>query len=384
MYRRAFNVSDFRALAAKRLPKSLFEFVDRGSEDDVALESNRAAFARVKFMPKVLVDISARSLSTELFGVPLSMPLAISPTGSAGLLWQNGELALARAAAAAGVPFTLATGSLTSIEQVAAEAGGRLWFQLYMWKRKELSYELVKRAEQAGIEALVLTVDAPIPSNREYNQRNGFVLPFRLNRHNIPGLLARPGWLAGVMGRYIASGRLPRFENYPEELSGSILARRKIDWLSMRPDSLNWDDVKELRQRWPRKLLIKGILRPDDAERALQCGADGVVVSNHGGRMLDGAIASLDALAAICAQVRARAPVLFDGGILRGSDVIKALALGASCVMVGRATLYGTAVDGQEGAARILRILADEMLTTMGLLGCPRIADISADCLQRT
>ncbi len=381
--RHLYNFHDFREQARRRLPRSLFEFVDCGTEDGVAVRNNRAAFERVKLAPKVLVDVSARSTATSLFGVPLRLPIAIAPTGSAGLLWYEGELALARAAARAGAPFSLATGSLTSLERVASEAGGRLWFQLYMWKQKDLSYQLVGRAADAGFESLLVTVDAAVPSNREYNKRNGFNLPFRFNRDNVPGMLAHPGWLLGVMGRYLASGNLPRFENYPPHMQAGILSRRPMEWLALRPDSLSWPDLLELRRIWPRRLVVKGILRPDDAERAIDNGADAIIVSNHGGRMIDSSVAPFDALPAIAARVRGRIPVLLDSGITRGSDVVKALAMGAACVLVGRATLFGTAVAGEAGASAVLDMLHDEMLTTMSLIGCPRVADLGPDCLHQ-
>lgn len=381
-YRQACNVDDFRELARRRLPRTLFEFVDRGSENELALNNNKAAFQRRKFSPKVLVDVSQRSLASELFGKPLGMPVAIAPTGSAGLLWHEGELALARAAKVAGTPFTLATGSLTSLERVAREVGGRLWFQLYMWKDKELSYSLMQRAVDADYEALIVTVDAPVPSNREYNVRNGFTLPFKFNRDNVPGMITHPRWLLGVMGRYLIRGAPPRFENYPPHMQSSILSRRRMEWLSLRPDSLTWADLRELRDRWPGKLLVKGILRPDDAEQAINCGVDGIIVSNHGGRMLDTSVAPLDALPAIAARVARRVPLLLDSGISRGSDVVTAIALGASCTLVGRATLYGTAVAGEQGATKVLQWLRDEALTTMALIGRPTLPELGPDCFH--
>ena len=222
----AYNIADLREIARRRLPKFLFEFGDRGTEDEVSLRNNRAVYERMRFNPRTLVDISGRNQEITLFGKRHKMPVGVGPTGLAGLWWHEGELALARAAAAAGVPFTLATGSLTSMEKIVEDAGGTLWFQLYMWPDRRMSYELVDRTQAAGFDALILTVDTAVTSNREYNLRNGMQLPFRFNRRNVLDVLAHPRWLFGVLARYWLTTGMPRYENYPAELRKQILERR--------------------------------------------------------------------------------------------------------------------------------------------------------------
>lgn len=376
----ALNVHDFHALAKARLPKGLYEFVARGTEDEVALASNRAAYDRYRFVPRTLVDVSQRHAHTTLFGQELTAPLIIAPTGAAGLMWHEGEIALARAAAHFGIPFTIATGSLTSLERVAEQSGGRRWFQLYMWPQKELSLELIGRAQRAGYEALVVTVDTAAPSNREYNLRNGFSIPFRFSRTNILDVLGHPRWLFGVLAKYMLSTGMPKYENYPKSLQSSVVAQ-PLARAMPKSDSMNWDDLKAMRQLWQGPLLVKGVLHADDALRALQCGADGIIVSNHGGRMLDQSIPPLLALPRIVDAIAGRIPVLLDSGITRGSDVVKALALGASAVLVGRATLYGVAAAGEAGAARVLELLNQEIVRVLGLIGCPTIDRVDTECL---
>ncbi|HEX6006498.1 MAG TPA: alpha-hydroxy acid oxidase, partial [Burkholderiales bacterium] len=291
----AYNIADLRAMALKRVPKGLFEFVDRGTEDEVSLRNNRAVFERIRFKPRTLVDVSKRSQQITLFGKPHKMPIVIAPTGTAGLMWHEGEIALARAAAEAGIPFTLATGSMTAMEKVAERAGGELWFQLYMWPDRRLSHQLVERARAAGFKALVVTVDGVVAGNREYNLRNGFTIPFSFTRRNVTDVLMHPRWLAGVLARYVMTTGMPRYENYPSEIKRRITAQ-PMGRSQMRNDTLNWNDLRELRKMWPHTLIVKGILHPQDAILAADCGADAVAVSNHGGRNLDGAISPIEAL----------------------------------------------------------------------------------------
>ncbi|MBI4195020.1 MAG: alpha-hydroxy-acid oxidizing protein [Betaproteobacteria bacterium] len=377
----AHNIYDLRAMALKRLPKGLFEFVDRGTEDEVSLRNNREVFERIRLKPRTLVDVSKRSQEITLFGVKHKMPLVIAPTGVAGLLWHEGEIALARAAAEAGVPFTLATGSMTGMEKVAEQAGGELWFQLYMWPDRKLSHQLVERAKAAGFKALVVTVDGVVSGNREYNLRNGFTIPFSFTRRNVTDVLMHPGWMLNVLAKYVFTTGMPRYENYPSEIKFKVTAR-PMGRSQMRNDSLNWDDLRDLRRMWPGKLLVKGILHPQDAILAAECGADGVIVSNHGGRNLDGAISPIEALPEVVDAVAKRITVLVDSGFRRGSDVVKALALGAHAVQVGRATLYGIAAGGQAGAARALAIFRDEIDRVLGLLGCRSVAELGPEYLH--
>ena len=376
----AYNIEDLREIARRRVPKGMFEFVDRGAEDEVALRNNRTAFERIRLQPRALVDVSRRSQEITLFGKPQKMPIAIAPTGSAGLMWHDGEIALARAAAAAGIPFTLATGSMTAMEAIAAQAGGRLWFQLYMWPDRSLSHKLVERASTAGFEALVVTVDGAVSGNREYNLRNGFTVPFSFTRRNVSDVLMHPEWLLGVLARYVFTTGMPRYENYPSEFKHRITAQPMGKGMLLN-DSLNWDDLRVLRRMWPRTLIVKGILHPRDAGLAADCGADGIVVSNHGGRNLDSSMAPIEVLPEIVDAVGKRITVIVDSGFRRGSDVVKALALGARAVLIGRPTLYGTAAGGAAGAARAIAIFREEIDRVLALRGCPGIAALDREYL---
>ena len=374
----AYNIADLREIARRRLPKGLFEFVDRGTEDEVALRNNHAAFERIKLRPRTLVDVSGRSQAITLFGHELQMPIAIAPTGAGGLMWYEGEIALARAAAAAGIPCAVATGSMTAMEKIIEQAGGRLWFQLYMWPDRSLSHKLVERARAAGYEALIVTVDGAVAPNREYNLRNGYTIPFSFSRRNVTDVLMHPRWLLGVLARYVLTTGMPRYENYPSEYKNRITAR-PMGKARMVNDSVNWEDLRVLRKLWPHPLMVKGILSPADAILAADCGADGVIVSNHGGRNLDSSQAPFEVLPEIVDAVGSRLTVIVDSGFRRGSDVVKALALGAKAVLVGRPTLYGTAAAGEAGAARAIAIYREEIDRVLALIGCRSIAELNRD-----
>ena len=369
------SIDAFRDEARRRLPRGLFEFINRGTEDEVAVRNNTAGFERLKLRPRVLVDVSNRSAQTTLFGRRLSMPLAIAPTGAAGLVHHGGDLAMARAAAAAGVPFTLATRSMSSIEEVAAEAGGLLWFQLY--PSSPSAPEVMARAHRAGCEVLVVTVDTPVTPLRRYNQKNGFALPFRPSPRALADMARHPRWCAAVLGRWLQDGGLPRFENLP----GRPRITEGAPAAEMLEGRLDWDSLEMLRGRWPGRLLVKGLLHEMDAAKAADLGADGVIVSNHGGRNLDASIAPVDALPGIVAEVGARIPVLMDGGVRRGSDIAKALALGASAVLIGRPALYGAAAAGEAGVASVLTILRQELDYAQAMTGCPQIDDFGPGVL---
>ena len=371
----AFNIADLREIAKQRMPKGIFEFVDRGAEDEVALRNNRAAFERIKLRPRVLADVSKRSQEITLFGRRQKMPIAAAPTGSTGLMCYQGEIALARAAAAAGIPFTLATGSMTSMEE-AAEVGGTLWFQLYMWPEFAMSKEVVERAKAAGCQALIVTVDGPVSGNREYNSRNGFTTPFTFTRRNVTDVLMHPRWLFRVLARYILTTGMPGYANYPREVQTRITAR-PIGKALLKNDGHVWDDIRALRKVWPNALLVKGIQHPDDAKTAADCGADGVVISNHGGRIVDSSMAPIEVLPEIVDAVGRRLTVIVDSGFRRGSDVVKALALGAKAVLVGRPLLYGAAAGGEAGAAKAISIFREEIDRLLAQIGCANIADLN-------
>jgi (S)-mandelate dehydrogenase len=373
----AVNIEDLRRLAKRRVPRAIFDFFDGGAEDETTLRGNRAAFERVRLLPKVLVDVSAVDLKTEIFGKTANMPLAIAPTGGISAGRAGAELILARAAKACGVPFTMATPSAFTIERVAEEVGGRLWFQLYAVRDREFREKLVLRAKNSGYEALLLTVDLPVSGKRERDPRNGFVTPFKPSWRNSRDVMFKPAWLLEVM-RHGLPG-MANLEGYrftaPAGTDIVTAVGREMD------AGLDWEYVKRLRGLWPGKLLLKGVERPDDAERAAAIGCDGVVVSNHGGRQLDGAAATLDALPHIARTVGNRLTVLLDGGVRRGVDILKARALGAQAVLTGRATLFGAMAGGEPGARRALEILSTELVRAMQLCGARRVAEITPDLI---
>ncbi len=373
-----YNVFDLRDAAKRRLPKAIFEFVDRSTEDEVALRNNRAAFERIKLRHRSLVDVSGRSTKTTLFGKEIALPMAIAPTGAAGLCWHEGELELAKAAAKAKIPFTLATGAMTNMEKIAREANFRLWFQLYVWKQRDLSYGLIERAKNAGFEALIVTTDTIVPPNREYNARNGFNIPFKPNMRFTFDIMKKPEWFINVLVKYLTTIGMPRNENYPEPYQRALRTDPNMQEV-MRQDNLNWEDVKIFRDKWPGILMLKGINRVDDALKAASLGVDGIIVSNHGGRNMDSAAATIDMLPEIAQAAGDKITVLLDSGVRRGSDIVKAVALGAKCVLTGRATLYGTAVGGEAGAAKAVGIIKTEMDKTMAYTGCNGVDEISTD-----
>jgi (S)-mandelate dehydrogenase len=374
----AINIEDLRELAKRRLPRAIFDFFDGGAEDETTLRDNRAAFERVRLLPKVLVDVSSVDTKAEIFGKSANLPLAIAPTGGISAGRPGAELILARAAKAVGVPFTLATPSAFTIERVAEEVGGRLWFQLYAVRDREFREKLVSRAKSAGYEAILVTVDLPVSGKRERDPRNGFHTPYKPSWRNSRDVIFRPAWLL----EYLRHGRpgMANLEGYrfstPSGTDIVTAVGREMD------AGLDWEYIKRLRGLWPGKLLLKGVERPDDAERAAAIGCDGIVVSNHGGRQLDGALATLDALPAIKRSVGNKLTVLLDGGVRRGVDILKARALGAQAVLTGRATLFGCMAGGEAGALRALEILQTELVRAMQLCGVRSIADIERDLIH--
>jgi isopentenyl diphosphate isomerase/L-lactate dehydrogenase-like FMN-dependent dehydrogenase len=267
---------------------------------------------------------------------------------------------------------------MTALERVAEQAGGTLWFQVYMWPDRAASHKLVERAKAAGYQAIVVTVDTPVPPGREYNLRNGMTVPFRFTRRNVTDVMLHPRWLAGVLMRYLATTGMPRYENYPTEVKSRITAL-PMGRSMMTTDSLTWNDLRVLRNLWPHTLMVKGILRPQDAVLAADCGADAVIVSNHGGRAVDSTRAPIEVLPEVADAVGKRMTVLVDSGFRRGADVIKGLALGAQAVLIGRAPLFGTAVAGEAGAARAIEIYRDEIDRMLALIGCPDISALGRD-----
>jgi (S)-mandelate dehydrogenase len=376
---RALSIQDLRRIARARIPRSIFDFFDGGAEDELTLRANRAAFERVRLLPRVLVDVAEVDTRTALFGVESRYPLVIAPMGAIGAGRPGADLALARAAKAHGIPYTLATPATTSIERVAEEVGGRLWFQLYVLRDAEFRGKLIERARAAGYEALLVTVDVPVGGKRERDLRNDFVAPFRPTWRNSRDMWRKPGWILDMLRHGI-----PRMEN----LHGFVQWSTRVTDIGMgsvgrsQDASFDWEGLKRVRDQWPGKLLVKGIERADDAERLVALGCDGLVVSNHGGRQLDGAAATLDALPAIARAVGAKLTVLLDGGVRRGVDILKARALGAQAVLAGRAPLFGVMAAGEPGARRALEILTGEFERAMKLSGARSVAEIVPDLIS--
>ncbi|MGH8734000.1 MAG: alpha-hydroxy acid oxidase, partial [Burkholderiales bacterium] len=344
----------------------------------VTLRENRAAFERVRLLPKVLVDVSKIEAAVDLLGKPSALPLAIAPTGGISAGRPGAELILARAAKAWGVPFTMATPSAFTIEQVAREVGGRLWFQLYCVRNKEFREKLVSRAKQAGYEAILVTVDLPVSGKRERDPRNGFHTPYSPNWRNSRDVIFKPAWALDMLRH-----GLPGMANLEGYRFSTPVGTDIVTAVGREMDAgLDWEYIKRLREQWPGKLLLKGVERPDDAERAVAAGCDGVIVSNHGGRQLDGAAATLEALPAIASAVGSKLTVLLDGGVRRGVDIVKARALGAQAVLTGRATLFGAMAGGEPGARRALEILSTELVRAMQLCGVRSAAEIGPHLLS--
>jgi len=376
---RAVNIEDLRRMAKRRLPRSVFDFFDGGAEDETTLRGNRAAFERVRLLPKVLVDVSRVDTGIEIFGARSNLPMAIAPTGGIGAGRNGADLMLARAARAAGIPYTLATPATASIEEVAEKAGGRLWFQLYVFKNREFRMKLVQRAKAAGYEVMFVTVDLAVGGKRERDLRNDFVAPFSPTWRNSRDMPWKPAWLFDMARHGIPTMKnlegMARSSTRITDIAASV--GREMD------ASFDWEQLKELRDAWPGKLVLKGVERADDAEHAAALGCDGLVVSNHGGRQLDGAQATLDALPAVVRAVGSKMTVLLDGGVRRGVDILKARALGARAVLTGRATLFGVMAGGEPGARRAIEILGGEFERAMQLCGVRRAEDIGAELLAQ-
>ena len=371
---KALNIEDLRRLAHRRVPGFALAYLESGAEDHTTLNANRRVFDRWRFVPDTLVDASQRSLQTTILGAPARMPLIVAPTGFNGMLCHQADILLAQAARDAGIPFTLSTMSSMSIEEIAREAAGvRFWFQLYMLKDRGITRDLLKRAEAAGCEALVFTTDCVHFGNRE-SERRHFRAPMKLTFRSTLNTACHPAWALDVIGR----GRgVPGFGNLAGYFSEEDRASgRGAAFIVTRLDSgINWDDLRFLREHWHGKLVVKGILHAADARQASALGADAIVLTNHGGRQLDGTISPMEALEDIrsaCADLE----ILIDSGFRRGTDIAKALALGANAVMIGRALLYGAAAASRLGIDKALGILGSELDRTLGQLGVTSISGL--------
>jgi isopentenyl diphosphate isomerase/L-lactate dehydrogenase-like FMN-dependent dehydrogenase len=378
MSRPVVNIADLRGRARLRLPRAIFDYIDGGAEDEVTLRENMRAFERVSFVPRMLVDATTRDMSTTVLGQKIDVPIILAPCGMPGIFWPNGEVLAARAAARFGTIFSLSTLSFASLEDVAAATNGPLWFQLYVFRDRELSRSIVERALKAGYQALLLTVDVQVAGARERDVYNGFTIPPRITASNVLDSIWRVGWIRGVL-----RGPPLTFRNVAPESSGAQDAVPLAGYVNRQFDpGLTWAVVDWLRSLWPRHLIIKGIMTAEDARLAAEHGADGIIVSNHGGRQLDSASSSIEVLPEIVRAVGDRLEVLLDSGVRRGSDVAKAIALGARAVLVGRAYLYGLAYAGGPGVETALGILTRELDRTLTLLGRPSIADLEPSAVQ--
>jgi L-lactate dehydrogenase (cytochrome)/(S)-mandelate dehydrogenase len=364
-----------RALAQAALPRPVFDFGDGGAEDERTLRRNEAVFDEVELLPHPLSGAATRDLSVALFGRRLSLPVIVGPTGLAGLFWRDGERCAARAAAAAGTAFCLSHGSVCRLEDVAASDNAPRWMQVFIFRDRGFTRELAERAAAVRYDALVLTIDNQMLGNRERDIRNGFAIPPRFRPADLAGMALKLPWL------WRMRNELPRitFGNYVRPGEAADIKTLAGRMAALLDPAMTWADVEEVRRIWKGPLILKGVLHPAEARAALERGIDGLIVSNHGGRQLNGAPASLDALPAIVEAVAGHIPVLLDGGVRRGSDVAKALALGAAACLIGRPQLWGLAVAGEAGVAHVLEIYRRELDRVMGLCGVARLADIGHD-----
>jgi (S)-mandelate dehydrogenase len=372
------NIEDFRTRARRRLPHILFDWVEGGADDENGLAYAQARLVAQRFVPRYLRDVAHPVLVTRLFGRQYGLPFGIAPTGYTGLLRAGGELLLGKAAKAANIPYVLSGVSVASIEEAARGTPDHLWYQLYPARQAEVSRDLVRRARDAGLATLVITADLPVAAKRERDLRNGFTLPLRYTPRLILDGLRHPAWTLS----YFLNGGLPPLGSWaayaPQGANANEIAA--FQFLQKYPTQ-TWSDVEEYRRLWPGTLVIKGLLHPDDARRARDAGADGIIVSNHGARQLDRAIAPIDALPAIKEAVGGRLRIMMDGGIRRGADIAAALAAGAEFVFVGRAVLYGLVADGYWGSQKAIEILSDELSRVMAQLGVTDISQLRSEYL---
>ena len=375
LQRRGYSIAALRALAMRRLPRMLFDMVDGGAGDEITMRRNETALAEIELVPKLLAGAPARDQSVELFGIKLPSPIIIGPTGLAGLLWPHAELAAARAAARFGTIYSVSHASTATIEEIGAATPGPKWMQVFLYKDRGLAAEFAARAAAAGYKGLILTVDNQVVAGRDRDARNGMSFPLRWGPRSMVDFLSRPGWMLRML-----ETPSPTFVNYGGRTSIGAFGPLMAEQLD---PAVGWSDVEWLRGHWPGPLLIKGLLHPDEAREAMRRGADAVIVSNHGGRQLDGAVASISALPGIVEAVGGAAPVLIDGGFRRGVDVVKALALGARAVLIGRPHLWGVATAGEEGVFWVLELYRREIDRALALGSWDSIAKLNPGIIFR-
>jgi L-lactate dehydrogenase (cytochrome) len=362
------SIADLRDLARRRIPRSMFEYVDRGSYEELTLARNRSDFDALQFRQRVLVDVARQSLSKPILGAPAAMPLVIGPTGIAGLVHGDGEVQAAQAAESFGIPFCLSTVSICSIEDVRAATSVPFWFQLYVMKDRGYTASLIDRAEAAGCPVLMMTVDIPVSGLRRRDAKNGLSIPPRLTLRNALDIASKPRWAWGNLA------------DAARNMGTASLAQ----WIGTQFNpAVTWKDLEEVRRRWKGKLIIKGVMDAEDARGVVDLGADALVVSNHGGRQLDGACSTISALPRIAEAVQGRCEVLMDGGIRSGQDILKALAMGASATLTGRAFLYGLGAMGGAGVTAALQIMSRELQVSLALTGCNDVRDVSREILAQ-
>lgn len=371
------NIQDLRALAKRRIPRAIFDYADRGSYDEATLRANRADLAAIGLRQRVMIDVDNRSVATRILGEDVTMPLAIAPTGLTGLFHGDGEIHGARAAQAFGIPFCLSTMSICSIEDVHGAVKKPFWFQLYVMRDRGFAASLIERAKAAQCSALVLTLDLQIQGQRHRDLKNGLSVPPRLTLMNALDIATKPAWALGVL-----FGKRRSFGNLAGQVKGADSLTTLSQWIGSQFDaSLSWKDVAWVRSLWPGKLILKGVLDEEDAKIAASTGADAIVVSNHGGRQLDGARSSISALPGIVQAVGDKTEILFDGGVQSGQDILKAVALGARGCLMGKAFLYGLAAMGEKGVATALQVMRKELDISMALTGTADITKVDRNTL---
>ena len=373
------SVRDLERMASRKLPRIVSDFVAGGADGELTLQSNLSALDQIKWSPRYLRDVSERSISTDVLGKSVEVPVMLSPAGLASLVHRDGELAAAKAAESAGTVFVVSTASSYSLEEISAVTNGRLWFQVYLWKSREVVKSLVERAEKSGYEALVLTIDVPVVGKRVRDGRNGMAIPPRIRPGSVMDVLRRPRWLAHLLkGPELTFGSLTGTVDPEGHQSIASYVDQELS-----NSAATWDELTWLRGIWKGPLLVKGIVATEDAREAVRRGADGIIVSNHGGRQLDGCPAAIEVLPGVVEAVGDRVEVFMDGGVRCGSDVIKARALGARAVLVGRPWFWGLAVGGQEGVEKMLHIFSDEIDRSLALLGSPDFKRVDQSAFWR-
>ena len=371
------SIADLRELARRRVPRAMFDYADRGSYDEITIRRNRADLEAIAFRQRVAIDVSAQSLATTILGEPATMPLAIAPTGLTGLFYPDGEIVGARAAQAFGIPFCLSTLSICSIEDVHEAVSKPFWFQLYLMRDREFNQHLIARAQAAQCSAIVLTLDLQVQGVRRQDLKNGLAIPPRLTLRNAFETAMRPSWALGVL-----FGKRRSFGNLEGRMPGATGLVTLSQWIATQFDpTVSWKDVEWVRNQWPGKLILKGVLDAEDARLACESGADAIVVSNHGGRQLDGAPSTISALPAVVEATDGRCEVLLDGGVQCGQDVLRALALGAKACLIGKSFLYALAAMGGEGVRTALELIRNELAVSLALTGCNNVQAVDRSIL---